>query len=201
MTQEESAEARTILQAVEAVGFDAKKFVSWLDEYGAQSAGIDKGTFFYRVMAGHVGLFFKSVGGVSRVINLGYTPQSDMKTVDTLVGRGRSASGKSLSPRDLVEVDKDYSFEAIPQRVIISSAMAVEPTPWAVEDVTPATRIVDDLLDGDDDEFEREYLLRKIFEELEHWFTFDLPDLAEQVDEFDTVQDIITYVQQHFRGE
>jgi hypothetical protein len=194
MTGEEENERREILRAIDAAEFRFGEFNRWLYGMGFLQEDTERGWWWYATRHGHLTFTLKDLGGVVRVTFCSYIPQSTNEALPIVTG-GRSASGKSLSEAELEAIQSDFSFEAIPGRVLWTCAMETRRAP---EDVTAETSIVEDLLYGDDDEFEREFLLGRIFDELEFWFEFERPDLFEQSGRFRTVQDIITYVEEHY---
>ena len=194
MTEEEAKEQREILKALDAAEFRTEEFNQWIDRMDFQPEGPKRGWWWFVTKHGHLTFTFKTLSEVSRITFCSYVPRSTNKGIP-LVTAGSSASGKSLSESDVKAIQSDFSFEAIPRRVLLTCAFEVR---WAPEDVTAKTNIVEDLLDGDDDEFEKRYLLNQTFDELEIWFKFKRPDLEEQLGTFRTVQDIITYVEKHY---
>jgi hypothetical protein len=201
MTPQEAGELKTVLQAVESNAFLGSKFWAWLDAYGAKSESLEKGTFFYNAKYGLLAIKQENVNGVARITGLLYAPRSNTDDRKVLISRGRSASGKSLSAADLKTVDAEYSYDAIPKWVIWECAAAVDPLPWDPEQVTATTSIVDDFLEGDDDAVSRQVFLEAVFDELEPRFSIKRPDLFEEWNKFDTVQDVITYVEEHFEKQ
>lgn len=195
MTDQELKEYHEILDILDILYFDAQQFYQWESKKKFEFGDMKRGWWTAKTKYGHLSYTTKNLSGVSRITFCYYIPQSTNKP-EHIINGGRSQSGKSLSEDDLKAISYDFSFEAIPSNVIESCAYVAQ---WPFEDITVETSIVEDLLEGNGDEFERIDFLHNVFDDLKYWFKFDDPDLTSAgLDNFQTVEDIISYVQEHY---
>lgn len=194
MTSDETKELSEIVRAVEAAKLDHKGLDEWAKEKRFKLEGPQTYNWWhYNTAHGQVAYSFRGFDGVGRIVFCTYIPKST-KQVVSIVFRGSTPSGVSLPRTDL---DSLFSKNQIESHV---GFVCVAEADWPMDpaEVTRETRIVEDLL-GDDDELKRD-LLDQIFLELNLWFDFESPDLDETIDTFDTVGNVIDYVQRTHRA-
>jgi acyl carrier protein len=176
----EQKEAWAVVQALDAASLVLSDFDAWLKAERFEIHHVGK-YFTHKGTSGYVQVEFAMLGGESVVVWCGYIPYSDTTKTYALVKEGVSASGKSLSQKEL-DLLKSHRYKQVEYTV---TATIGEETGQQVE---PHINLRDDL------ELDEELDIPEIVAKLEDEFDCIIPD--EDAKRFRTVEDLIAFIRE-----
>lgn len=175
----ERKEARDIVQALDSAGFVLSGFDKWRRAEGFQSHDVTGMYYTFKGIYGYFQIESAILEGRNMVVRCDYIPYTDTDKAYALETEGVSASGKSLSKKDL-ELLKAYRYKLIEYLV---TAAIEELTGQRAE---PNMKLRDDL------GLEEDLDIPEITMILEDKYDCIISD--EDAKHFETVADVISFI-------
>jgi len=174
----EQKEAGDVVQGLDSADFMLSDFYQWLKANGFQAHDVGK-YLTYKGTYGYLQIEFAMLEGKSKVVRCAYVPYTDRAKALALVTEGVSASGKSLSNKDLGLL-KLHRYNQVEH---IVTATITEEIGQRAE---PHMKLRDDL--GLDEELDIPEIVMKLEDE------FDCIISNEDAKHFETVEDVISFI-------